>query len=99
MPALLPDTPVVLPGSAALRFDPDGPFTITPILDTAAGLSAGPDGDTTALALAQERTTGAGAQRIVVIGDADFMSTATQRLRDPGVSSLPAGYQGSAGGS
>ena len=85
MPRRNLDGPVVLPGAAGFEFERDAKFDWRPLLPWADDMSIEgasglvPDG----LAFASERQQGGMTQRIVVIGDADFMSTATRGLRDP----------------
>ena len=67
--------PIVLSGATAVDYRQDGPFTVTPVLAD--------EGGETPLAVTLERTAGDRAQRIVVVGDADFMSTATLSLPEP----------------
>ncbi|MEO1038651.1 MAG: Gldg family protein [Pseudomonadota bacterium] len=80
-----PNGPIVLPGVAALRLTPSGLFRADTILNLADDMSV-PDRSATAadvLAVALEREVAGKAQRIVVMGDADFMSTATRSIPDP----------------
>ena len=67
--------PIVLSGATGLDYRPDGPFTVTPVLAD--------EGGEVSLAVAMERAVGERTQRIVVVGDADFMSTATLSLPEP----------------
>lgn len=85
MPLRNPDGPVVLPGAAGFELLPNDEFEWWPLLggaddmhvESSSGLSPN------ALAFATERQIAGQSQRIIVVGDADFMSTATRSLRDP----------------
>lgn len=85
MPRRNLDGPVVLPGATGFAMLPNAEFVWWPLLGWAddmrvEGLS---DSSPDALAFATERHVADRIQRIVVVGDADFMSTATRGLRDP----------------
>ena len=75
LPEQLESYPVVMPGAVSLQHDAGGSFTVKPLL-TAKGGSI-------EVAVALERSMGGRDQRIAVIGDADFMSTATLGLPEP----------------
>lgn len=92
MPRRNQDGPVVLPGAAGFELQLDEEFAWWPLLAWADDMriegTSGSSPD--ALAVAAERQRGGQIQRIVVIGDADFMSTATRGLRDPQNKNNPA---------
>lgn len=75
MRPILAGYPVILPSAGVLRHDAGGPFAVTPLL--------GATGSDATLAVALERTVGGRSQRVVVVGDADFMSDATLNLPAP----------------
>lgn len=88
MPRRSADWPIILPGAAALDVDPGSPFAVEPILAFTSEMSVSADEDGSAatpqaLAVAMERSMVGETQRIVIVGDADFMSTATRSMRDP----------------
>lgn len=85
MPGDNMEGPIVLPRAAGFELLRKAQFEWWPLLAWADDMSiegmtgSSPD----ALAFAGERQQNGQTQRIVVIGDADFMSTATRGLRDP----------------
>lgn len=85
MPRRNPDGPVVLPGAAGFALQSNRDLNWWPLLawtdDMNIEGSSVPSAD--ALAVAAERQQAGQTQRIIVIGDADFMSTATRSLREP----------------
>lgn len=77
-PEQLENYPVVLPGVGPLHHDEGGSFAVKPLLTAMEGRAK--------LAVALERSVSDRDQRIVVVGDADFMSAATLGLPEPGKS-------------
>ena len=75
--------PIVLPGASALTIIPTSEFDARPLLLFTDDMTLEDDTRADALAVTVERLEDGSTQRIVVIGDADFMSTATRSIRDP----------------
>ena len=72
-PSQLEYLPVLLNGASAIKINPDGPFDATPLL-----LSEDKEEP---LAVMLTRELGGREQRVVVVGDADFMSNGEYRRR------------------
>ncbi len=83
------ETPLVLSGAVALDVAGDTAFTVTPLVSLGAAstgrgsMSASPKAATTLIGAALEREVSGRTQRMVVIGDANFLSTDVVRLPDP----------------
>ena len=71
--------PVLLSGAAPLRAEPNDGFGVIPLLR----IEDSEDNADGALAIALERSVNGGTQRVVVIGDADFMSASVLNYPTP----------------
>jgi ABC-2 type transport system permease protein len=67
---------VAMPGVTGVEYARGGAFRIVPILVAASAPAAGPAAIPVAVAVALTRHAGSKEQRIMIVGDADFMSTA-----------------------